>query len=139
MDTVINKLNPLLNKMRQKFVADTGQDWVQWLPFLLFAYREVPQTSMRFSPFELLYGWEVQGPLGLQLKAWEAPATNTSDRGVVHFMLEMRDQLARYRDEAEVNLHEAQQTQKVWYDRQARCREFQPGQKFLLLLLSSNS
>lgn len=63
-------------KMLQKFVADTGWDWDQWLPFLLFAYREVPQTSTGFSPFELLYNWDVQGPLDLLLKTREAQATD---------------------------------------------------------------
>ncbi|KAK7910159.1 hypothetical protein WMY93_014843 [Mugilogobius chulae] len=51
----------------------------------------------------------------------------------------MRDRLARYRDEAEENLKEAQRKQKTWYDQQARQRDFQPGQKVLLLLPSSNS
>lgn len=135
-DGLVERFNQTLKKMLQKFVADTGRDWDQWLPFLLFAYREVPQASTGFSPFELLYGWEVQGPLDLLLKTWEAPPTNASGRSVVQFVLEMRDWLARYRDEAEVNLRKAQQTQKAWYDRQARRWELQPGQKVLLLLPS---
>ncbi len=43
------------------------------LPFVLFAYREVPQVSIGFSPFELLYGWQVQGPLDLLRKSWQEP------------------------------------------------------------------
>ena len=139
MNGLVERFNQTPKKMLQKFVADTGRNWDQWLPFLLFAYREVPQASMGFSPFELLYGWEVQGTLDLLLKIWEAPATGTSDRGVVQFVLEMRDRLAKYWDEAKVNLREAQQTQKAWYDRQAKRREFQPRQNILLLLPSTNS
>lgn len=138
-DGLVERFNQTLKRMLQKFVSDNGRDWDQWLPFLLFAYREVPQASTGFSPFELLYGWDVQGPLDLLLKTWEAPATGTHDGSVVQYVLEMRDRLATYRDEAEVNLREARQTQKAWYDRQARHREFQPGQKVLLLLPSSNS
>lgn len=138
-DGLVERFNQTLKKMLQKFVADTGRDWDQWLPFMLFAYREVPQASTGFSPFELLYGWEVQGPLDLLLKTWEAPATEASDRSVVRFVIEMRERLAQYQDEAEVNLREAQRTQKVWYDQHARQRELQPGQKVLLLLPSSNS
>lgn len=44
--------------MLRKFV-DTGSDWDRWLPYLLFAYREVPQAITGFSPFELLFGHEV--------------------------------------------------------------------------------
>lgn len=138
-DGLVERFNQTLKKMLQKFVCDTGRDWDRWLPFLLFAYREVPQASTGFSPFELLYGWDVQGPLDLLRKSWETPSSAASDRSVVQFVLEMRDRLAEYREEAEVNLREAQQSQKAWYDRQARHREFQPGQKVLLLLPSSTS
>ena len=32
---------------------------------LLFAYQEVPQASTGFSPFDLLYGRAVNGPLDM--------------------------------------------------------------------------
>lgn len=70
-----------------------NQTLKRMLPFLLFAYREIPQASTGFSPFELLYGWDVQGPLDLPRKSWK-PTTTSGDRGVVHFVLEMRDRLA---------------------------------------------
>lgn len=125
--------------MLLKFVNDTGKDWDRWLPFLLFAYREVPQASTGFSPFELLYGWGVQGPLDLLRNGWEAPSTASNDRSVVQYVLEMRNRLAAYREEAEVNLREAQRKQKTWYDQKARYHEFLPGQKVLLLLPSSTN
>ena len=42
-----------------------GKDWDKLLPYVLFAYREVPQTSTGFSPFELLYEQSVRGPLSV--------------------------------------------------------------------------
>ena len=50
------RFNQTLKQMLRKFVNDTGCDWDEWLPCLLFAYREVPQASTGFSPFELLFG-----------------------------------------------------------------------------------
>ncbi len=125
--------------MLRKFVADTGRDWDKWLPFVLFAYREVPQASTGFSPFELLYGWQVQGPLDLLRKSWEDPVSRTEEKGIVQYVLEMRDRLEQYREQARENLQEAQQAQKQWYDQHARLRQFQPGQKVLLLLPTSSN
>lgn len=34
--------------MQSKFVRDTEADWDQWLPYLLFACREVAQTSLGY-------------------------------------------------------------------------------------------
>jgi len=51
--------------MLRKTVVQEGKDWDLLIPYVLhvFVYREVPQSLMGFSPFELLYGREVRGPL----------------------------------------------------------------------------
>lgn len=49
----------------KKHVSITGPDWDRWLPYLLFACQEGPQASTDSSPFELLYGHQVRGPLDL--------------------------------------------------------------------------
>ena len=43
------------------------------LPLLLYAYREVPQKSSGFSPFELIFGRDVRGPLDAVKESWETP------------------------------------------------------------------
>ena len=41
------------------------EDWDKRIPFLVFATRDSPNESTGFSPFELVYGHEVRGPLKL--------------------------------------------------------------------------
>lgn len=61
---LVERLNGTLKKMIRKFISEGNRDWHRWLPFLLlFAVREVAQSSMRFSPFELLYGRHPRGNL----------------------------------------------------------------------------
>lgn len=132
-DGLVERFNQTLKQMLRKVVSDTGRDWDKWLPFVLFAYREVPQASTGFSPFELLYGWPVQGPLDLLKKEWEETKT-AAPEGILSYVLQMRDRLEKYREEAKVNLERAQQDQKRWYDKRARQRELKPGQQVLLLL-----
>ncbi len=139
-DGLVERFNQTLKNMLRKFVADTGRDWDKWLPFVLFAYREVSQASTGFSPFELLYGWQVQGPLDLLRKSWEeGSAAKTEERGIVQYVLEMRDRQEQYREQARENLQRKQQAQKQWYDQHARLRQFLPGQKVLLLLPTSSN
>lgn len=70
--------------MLRKFVCETGKDWDKWLPFMLFAYREVPQASTGLLPSELVYGWTVQGLLNLLKKSWEAsPSSAEGQIGIV--------------------------------------------------------
>ncbi|KAL2095520.1 hypothetical protein ACEWY4_007668 [Coilia grayii] len=136
-DGLVERFDHTRKNMLRKFASDTGKDWDKWLPFLLFAYREVPQASTGFSPFELVYGWQVQGPLDLLKNTWEGPVEASSEVGIVQHVLRMRDRLDQYREEAAENLRQAQKAQKLWYDQYARHREYQPGQKVLLLLPTS--
>lgn len=86
--------------MLRKFASDTGKDWDKWL---------VPQASTGFSPFELLYGWPVQGPLDLLKQNWENKELEKVAKGqsVLKYVLQMRERLERYREEARLNLPKA--------------------------------
>lgn len=64
-DGLVERFNQTLKNMLRKVMAKEGKDWDKLLPYLLFAYREVPQASTGFSPFELLYGRAVRGPLDM--------------------------------------------------------------------------
>ncbi len=108
-DGLVERFNQTLKNMLRNFVADTGRDWDKWPPLVLFAYREVPQASTGFSPFKLIYGWQVQGLLDLLRKNWEELVSRKEEKGIVQYVLEMRDQLEPYRGQARENLQEAQQ------------------------------
>ncbi|KAI2647623.1 Retrovirus-related Pol polyprotein [Labeo rohita] len=44
---------------------ESGRDWAESLPLLMFAIRESVQDSLGFSPAELVFGHIVRGPLKL--------------------------------------------------------------------------
>ena len=50
--------------MLSKAATTEGKDWDKLIPYL-FAYREVPQSTTGFSPFELVYGHAVHGSLDI--------------------------------------------------------------------------
>ncbi len=136
-DGLVERYNQTLKNMLRKFVSHTGSDWDRWLPYLLFAYREVPQASTGFSPFELLYGRQVRGPLDLLRDYWESAKPEGDN--VVAYVVRMRERLEDMTALAHEHMESAQRNQKVWYDRKARERVFHPGQKVLLLLPTCES
>ena len=121
--------------MLRKAASAEGKDWDKLIPYLLFAYREVPQDSTGFSPFELLYGRAVRGPLDVIKDSWIA--SEKSDESIVSYILHIREKLAAMVDIMEVNLDRSQRQQKKWYDKSAREREFQIGDHVLVLLPTS--
>jgi len=138
-DGLTECFNQTLKQMLRKFVNNSGTDWDQWLPYLLFAYKDVPQASTGFSPFELLYGHEVRGPLSLLREIWEGNKAREGSVNIVSYVVQMRDRLEKMSQLAQSHMAVAQQQQKSWYDRSALQRSFNPGQKVLVLLPSDNS
>jgi len=53
---LIEKFNGTLKNMFRHMCAEKPKDWDRYVGSLLFAYREVKQDSLGYSPFELLYG-----------------------------------------------------------------------------------
>ncbi|KAJ1093451.1 hypothetical protein NDU88_006552 [Pleurodeles waltl] len=94
--------------------------------------REVPQKGVGFSPFELLFGHPVRGPLALVKGGWERPL-HEPKQDIVDYVLGLRSRMAEYMEKASKNLEASQQLQKFWYDQKAAMVEFQPGQKVWVL------
>ena len=77
-------------------------------------FREVPQASTGFSPFELLYARPVRGPLDIPKANWEAlprPPDN-----VLSHVLGMRERLQDMGEMAQANQEATKASQKRWYD-----------------------
>ena len=46
-DRLVERFNQTLKNMLKKTATEGGKNWDKMIPYLLFAYREVPQTSRR--------------------------------------------------------------------------------------------
>jgi hypothetical protein len=54
-------------------------------------------------------------------------------------MLAMKEKLTRMTELVQENLSKAQAAQKTWYDKTARARSFEPGDRVLVLLPTSTN
>ena len=136
-DGLVERFNHTLKSMLRKTATKEGKDWDELLPYLLFAYREVPQASTGFSPFELVYGRPVRGPLDILKESWES--SPRSPESVVSHVLSMQERLTKLQELVRTNLEQSQAVQKTWYDRNAHLRKFQPGDQVLVLLPTSTN
>ena len=137
MDGLVERFEKTLKTLLRKLISKEGHDCDRLLPYVLFAYQEVPQSTTGFSPFELLYGQEVRGPLDV-LKE-EREAEKRSDESVVSHILAIRERMEEMTEIVSDNLKEAQQRQKTWYNQTARERELEPGEEVLMLLPTSSN
>ena len=131
---LIERLHMMLKQMLRRMCAERPKDWDKYLPALLFAIREVPQESLGFSPFELLYGRHVKGPMAILRELWSGEAPDEQVLSTYKYAIELRDRLEQTCKSAHENLKKVQIKQKAYYDRRARSRKFDVGGKVQLFL-----
>ena len=133
---LVERFNATLKLILKRLCVERPRDWDRYLASVLFAYREVPQESTKYSPFELLYGRNVRGPMQILKQLWlkeqtdEELATTSS----YQYVLDLRDRIENTCRIAREELLKANQRYKRYYDRKAKHRQFQSGDQVLLLL-----
>ena len=136
---LVEKFNGTLKNMLKKVCADNPRDWDRYVPALLFAYREAPQESLGFSPFELLYGRTVRGPMAILKDLWTDEVKQPEVSTTYQYVLELRQRLEDTLEVARKELEKSASRYKMYYDRKTRPRTFQVGDEVLLLLPTEES
>lgn len=126
------KFNGILKAALRKLIVEEPKDWDRYIPALLFAYREVPQSSTGFSPFELLYGRTVRGPMILKA-LWTDDETDEEVKTTYKYVTDLRNHLETVGKLARENLTIAQSRQAEYYNKKTKPREFEVNKVLLLL------
>jgi hypothetical protein len=66
MNGAVEVANENVKKIIQKMVV-TYKDWHEMLPFSLHVYRTAVRTSIRATPYTLVYGTEAVMPLEVEI------------------------------------------------------------------------
>ena len=136
---LVERFNGTLKAMLKKLCAERPKDWDRYLESVLFAYREVKQESTGFSPFELLYGRTVRGPMTILRELWTKEAPTEEVRTTYQFVLDLRNRLEETCETVKDSLTKASAKAKKHFDRKARLRELKTGDLVLILLPTAES
>lgn len=128
----LERFHETLKSMIRAFCFELKKDWDEGVHLLLFAVRDSVQESLGFSPFELVFGHTVRGPLQLLKEKW---LNNTADLNVLDYVSNFNYRLTRVNEIAREHLRESQTKMKQWYGKKARTRVFDPG-KIKSILMS---
>ncbi|KAK7097858.1 hypothetical protein V1264_004777 [Littorina saxatilis] len=131
---LVEKFNATLKSTLKKLCSEQPRQWHRYINALLFAYREVPQESTGFSPFELMYGRTVRGPMQILKELWTKDVDTPEVKNSYQYVFELREKLEETLEISRENLRKSQDSGKHYYDRKAVNRKFTPGNKVLILL-----
>ena len=88
----LERFHSTLKNMIRTYCLDNEKDWDEGIS-LLFAVRESVQESLGFSPFELVFGHSVRGPLKLLKENWLSE--NTKSLNLLDYASRFRDKLKK--------------------------------------------
>jgi len=95
----------------------------------------MPVETLGYSPFDLLFGQSVAGPLSLLKSSWlQETNLDSAKQNVVECMLKTREQLRHALQAAHGYTGDSRSKSKQQFDRRAVLRTFETGDKVLVLL-----
>ena len=133
----VERFHSTLKSSLRKLCSDKPRDWHRYLIPTLFALREIPSDRTGFSPFELLYGRTVRGPITVLRDLWEDRTLNDDDRTTYQYVIELQDKLADCAKVAAQNADISSARYKSYFDVKSQSRSFKPGDEVLVLLPDS--
>ena len=127
----LERFHQTSKNMIRSYCFDTEKDWDEGIHLLLFAVRESVQESLGLSPFELVFGHSVRGPLKLMKEKF---LSNDETPLNLQYVSDFRNRLSRACEVARSNLKTSRSKMKARYDNDVIDRKFKPGDKVLALL-----
>ena len=131
---LVEKFNGTLKNMLKRMSAERPKDWDRYISALLFAYREVKQESLGFSPFELIYGRTVRGPMSVMKELLVTEEVEPEVKTTYEYVLDLKEKLQQTCELAQQELAKAQSRQRKYFNQKAKERSFRVGDKVLVLL-----
>lgn len=136
---LVERFNAVLKSMIHHTMREHRMDWDSHLPFLLWAYREVPNATTGVSPFQMLYGRCPTGPLSILKSTWtnEMQIPTGQLKSVTDYLNELKAKLEIAAEHAGVTAVGKQEAYSCYRNRKTRHKEFQEGDRVIVLIPDS--
>ena len=131
---LVENLNKTIKNALKKMTSERPRDWDRYLAPLLFALRDVPQASTGFSPFDLIYGRTVRGPMKILRELWTHDIEEPELKTTYQYVLDLRERIEETCKLAKEELAKVQSRNQRYYNRKAKSKNIKVGDKVLLLL-----
>ena len=128
----LERFHQTFKNLLKLYCMETGSEWDQGIDLLMFAVRDADNESLGFSPFKLLYGRDIRGPLQLLKDVWLDENKEYENRS--DYMTKFIKNLKEIRSFASKNLKSSQESMSHYFNLKAVDRSFNPGDKVLVFI-----
>ena len=128
-DGALERWHACLKGMLKRAEVDL-KCWDQQLKYLLFAYRDTPHCVTGYSPFSLMFGRDVKGPLDFLRMSW---LDGEEDDGTVEeWLVNVKAKMCAMAEVVSDREAKAKAKMKYFHDRSATIKSFAEGEMVLV-------
>lgn len=113
-DGMLERFHSTLKGMMRK-TCKAAKEWDLYLPYACFAFRDSIHSATGYTPFQLLFGRDVKGPLSLLKQQLTGEVSGS--RTVVEFVNDLKMKLRVAWEQANDNDAKAKKASKEYYDK----------------------
>ena len=127
----VERFHQTLKSMLKKYCHENESDWDKEVPYLLFAFRSAPSEALGCTPFQLVFGHCVRGPLDVVKECWDGEIPKED---LISYLSDLGTKLTTAWEFAKKQMVQYQNVMKSQYDKKVKSRVFSEGDKVLVLL-----
>ena len=128
-DGMVERYNATLVSQLARYCADDQQDWDEWLPYVLMAYRSAEHEATKYTPARLMLGREIRLPIDLAIGR---PPDEKLPTVQSEYAAALQQRLEDTRQRVSGHLKLAGHAMWQQYQQRVREAEYQPGDKVWL-------
>ena len=122
-------------------IRESPREWHKVIPYIVWAYREVPNSTTGVASYMLLYGRLPKVPLAIPKDSWagELKLPPNLDKSVAGYLQELKENLEIAADFDTKHAKVEQESYAEYYNRRTKDKQFNVGEKVLVLASDSSN
>jgi len=132
---IIKRFNGSFKQMLHYAIIDYGRQWHKVIPCLVWALREVPNSTTSVSPHFLLFGRVPRGPLSVLKEAWVGCRELLDDcsKPVSKYIQDLETNMRNAEKYARPHAERAQQRYDMYHNVTTKDKAFHVGDQVIVL------
>ena len=133
-NSIVERLNGTIKTTLKKLVIEKPKEWDRYVQPMMFALRDSVHEGHGFTPFELLYGRSIRGPMKILKELWTNEEMQDETKDVYNYMIELQERIQETCKVAQQEILKTQKKNERYYNKGARYRKLEIGDKVLLMI-----
>lgn len=130
-----------IKELIHKVACDKQKSWWKYLDLIMWALREVPQSSSATPPWMLAFGHLPRGPCAILKDHWTGTESLPLDLAptTTEYLCKLRERIAEVNEYATDCMNRAQYKWASRYNKRTRPKSFEIGDSVLILIPDSTT